>query len=446
MARSASYIKYQWLYLAFLVTLIAVLGYEYLPKRELQLLQDNPRISLFMDSQSGGTSKGVWLNRNEFHFRCSFYDTQATYKFCGFNLLQGNGIADGVDFTPYTHLRIKLHHSRNDGQLRLFIRNFVHGYSDPDDSSNTSKYLRILIPSLDFKQELNIPLSQFTLADWWLRAVDLPMEQAFPELDNVVSIGVDYPYPVPIGDQDIDLEYMRLEGVWISRDNWYLCIFAFWFVMLVLKNLQQYYAFRMELRANKRELSDAIIQANKLKEESIRYQQLSLIDQLTNTMNRRGVMRKIEQLESSNTWLGTSLILLDIDHFKYINDTYGHSMGDQMLMKFCNSIKEHVRAQDLVGRWGGEEFILVCPGTDISGATTLAEKIRAHVEEANYIHNIDQRLTVSIGVGSVEEFEKFEDAFRRVDRALYTAKNSGRNSVRQAEERIAPTSFFTPTE
>ena len=123
-----------------------------------------------------------------------------------------------------------------------------------------------------------------------------------------------------------------------------------------------------------------------------------------------------------------SIIILDIDLFKEINDTYGHDVGDMALKEFAKILKDNVRTIDKVGRWGGEEFMIVCTGTDCSRAKVVAEKLRIKIQENEfeYIGSI----TASFGVAEYDEEMSFQELYNRADKALYIAKNEGRNRVK----------------
>jgi diguanylate cyclase (GGDEF)-like protein len=125
-------------------------------------------------------------------------------------------------------------------------------------------------------------------------------------------------------------------------------------------------------------------------------------------------------------------LLLDLDHFKQINDSYGHPFGDEVLKGVAEVMRERIRETDLVARYGGEEFAILLPDTDLAGATLLAEDIRTKIAEQVFHHGADLvRVTVSIGVGSLREHgpETTHDLLTLTDKALYQAKTLGRISV-----------------
>ena len=122
-----------------------------------------------------------------------------------------------------------------------------------------------------------------------------------------------------------------------------------------------------------------------------------------------------------------SLMLLDIDFFKKVNDNYGHNVGDKVLIHFAHSLLRILRHLDVVCRWGGEEFVILLPATEMHNAKSIAEKIRSYTEET-YIEDII-KITVSIGISEVQKGDILSSVIERADKALYHAKSSGRNCV-----------------
>lgn len=123
-----------------------------------------------------------------------------------------------------------------------------------------------------------------------------------------------------------------------------------------------------------------------------------------------------------------SLIMLDIDFFKKVNDNYGHNMGDKVLIKVSHALLKILRNVDIVCRWGGEEFVILLPTASLESAHSLAEKLRVHIEELEI--DIVGHVSASFGVSSIKEGEDMESVIDRADKALYLAKNSGRNCVK----------------
>ncbi|GLX85227.1 diguanylate cyclase [Thalassotalea loyana] len=134
-----------------------------------------------------------------------------------------------------------------------------------------------------------------------------------------------------------------------------------------------------------------------------------------------------------------ALIMFDLDHFKRLNDTYGHQCGDMVLIETAKAIDELIRISDTFGRYGGEEFAVILPETGIVGAMDVAEKIRQRIEDIALLHNqAPINVTTSIGVAILcEEDYRYEDLISKADQALYQAKAAGRNQVAQYQNMIA---------
>jgi diguanylate cyclase (GGDEF)-like protein len=161
---------------------------------------------------------------------------------------------------------------------------------------------------------------------------------------------------------------------------------------------------------------------------------LSSTDPLTGLYNRRYLMRALAtEFERSDRY-GTSLsfTMIDIDHFKRLNDTFGHQAGDDVLREMGALIRREIRAPDVPGRYGGEEFCIVLPETTVEGAREFAQRFRLTVESTAFpAQGQELRLTVSVGVSFCPdpELSNEEDLIRRADEALYQAKTEGRNRV-----------------
>jgi diguanylate cyclase (GGDEF)-like protein len=131
-------------------------------------------------------------------------------------------------------------------------------------------------------------------------------------------------------------------------------------------------------------------------------------------------------------WFGfknISFLFFDIDHFKKVNDTYGHDIGDVVLKKVAEAINQSLRVGDTVARWGGEEMVASLLGADINDARIKAENIRKKIEELNFDEIKNLKVTISIGVVSSEAASGFEELMKKADEALYKSKQTGRNKV-----------------
>lgn len=171
-----------------------------------------------------------------------------------------------------------------------------------------------------------------------------------------------------------------------------------------------------------------------LKNATLFHQALKMAytDPLTQTHNRASFKDSIKRemsLAVRNS-KNLSLIFFDIDHFKYINDTYGHDCGDTTLAFSAKWIKESLRDSDIIFRYGGEEFVILLSDTDAYGAELLAERIRASIEHHTIAYGMETiKITASLGISTLRNDDTLESFVKRADEAMYKAKDSGRNRV-----------------
>lgn len=163
---------------------------------------------------------------------------------------------------------------------------------------------------------------------------------------------------------------------------------------------------------------------------------LAAHDPMTQLLNRRGLMDGLQLYFNSRRAIPARLLMVDVDHFKQINDTHGHQTGDIVLCKVADILQATVRRGDLSGRMGGEEFVVICLDSDASGVMQMAERLRVAVQEQRIkVADSNQPLRCTITIGISQGFNstaRFEEAVRQADEALYRGKAAGRNQVVQA--------------
>jgi len=177
-----------------------------------------------------------------------------------------------------------------------------------------------------------------------------------------------------------------------------------------------------------------------LLKQNAQLQHISMTDPLTGLYNRRYLtIRLIEELSRANRYHEPiSCLIIDVDHFKAVNDAYGHKIGDMILKQLASLLKRSVRQSDIAVRYGGEEFIIICPNTDLDGAAILAEKLRCTVENHQFKLSGSKAISITVSIGasslnaeSIGPLEKLIDSFIScADDAMYNAKSAGRNCIR----------------
>jgi len=173
---------------------------------------------------------------------------------------------------------------------------------------------------------------------------------------------------------------------------------------------------------------ELILARREVEEKARRFEELAATDSLTGLLNRREVIRRTEFLLSYQRRLSLpiSIIVLDIDHFKKINDRYGHQKGDEIIKAVAQAFKSVGRESDIIGRFGGEEFVILMPGADEESIISAVERIQDKLKK---IDLIETPVTVSMGIAIAKTADplSFRDLFACADRALYAAKHAGRN-------------------
>ncbi|WP_299805730.1 GGDEF domain-containing protein, partial [Sulfuricurvum sp. RIFOXYD2_FULL_44_160] len=157
--------------------------------------------------------------------------------------------------------------------------------------------------------------------------------------------------------------------------------------------------------------------------------QLATQDVLTQVANRFKFDQVLEHSIALSQRYGRplSIMIIDVDHFKAVNDTYGHLIGDEVLKKLAKILSDGIRKSDVIARWGGEEFVVLLPDSELTSAVKLAETLRAKVAESDFTPA--KNMTCSIGVVRWNDGDTPDQLLKRVDEKLYTAKESGRNRV-----------------
>jgi len=162
-------------------------------------------------------------------------------------------------------------------------------------------------------------------------------------------------------------------------------------------------------------------------------QYIASTDELTELANRRDMSARLEfeQKRSNRSGAAFSVIIADIDYFKRVNDNFGHDTGDTVLKAFADVFSARFRDTDKVGRWGGEEFLVILPNTTLAEAGNIADAVRKSVSQTGLLPNMPHRLiTMSAGVASSSEAEDVAELLKLADDRLYEAKDSGRNRIK----------------
>lgn len=416
-----------------LLTIIAIVAEKHILQSSMAITpQSGYSIEVYDDTRSSGNSHAEIVNPQTFQWRCVLKD-KYTYPYCGFEIFFDPKHESGVDLSHYNKIRLSLDYKGPNKTLRVYLRNFDPLYSTPGVEAST-KFNQIEFSTDLLKdQVIEFSLKDFFVADWWLIEYNIPPQLRHPQFDNIIMVEIQTGSKEPLGEHNFHLKKVELIGQRLTTEKWYLMIMLAWLGVIVLFLAFRIASLNSQVHSQKKREAELLEINSLLDLRSKQLEEKSKTDSLTGAFNREGIEEaiRIGLWEWRSQKKPLSLILIDIDHFKTINDVHGHNAGDHVLSTLSQIVKEHIRSNDLFARWGGEEFVLVCRNTTIDHATLIAEKTRELI--ASFAFNDDIQVTASFGVATLHANETLEQLFNNADKALYKAKHDGRNKVVAAE-------------
>lgn len=213
------------------------------------------------------------------------------------------------------------------------------------------------------------------------------------------------------------------------------CASIFVIVTFFVRGREETHQAAIEAREEAIRANQKLAEANRLLEQNeAQIRELMLTDSLTGLANRRHLNERMNQETERSQRYGHSLsvIICDIDHFKGVNDTFGHSAGDAVICRFARVIADNARSVDFAARFGGEEFVILLPETERKGAEVMAHRIRDAFKKVR-VEGVDTAITASFGIATRYRDESGEQTLQRADKALYQSKREGRNRVTLAD-------------
>jgi diguanylate cyclase (GGDEF)-like protein len=411
-----------------LLTIFAIAAQEYILARNFVI--DNhtgQSLHLYDDRESGGDSRIYLDNPGTMEWRCELggkYD----YPFCGFEVLLDAGRDSGIDLSNFDRVRIWLDYKGPSQTLRVYLRNYDPQYSNKEVRQST-KYNQIEFNVNLLNGYAEFSLRDFFVANWWVFDNNIPPHLSRPQFDNITIFEVQTGSGRPLGSHSFRLRKVEFVGQALSTADWYLTIMVAWIVIILAYLAYRILVLKDEVTVQRKRESE-LLEINQLLDAQGKALELKAKkDPLTGAFNRLGLEEAFSHglYEWRNNKKPLSLVMMDIDHFKRINDKHGHDVGDVILSRLTELVHQHIRTQDLFARWGGEEFVLICRDTDLDNATAIAEKLRSLIANHHYPHGIS--VTASFGVSTLKTNQTLEQLFKSADSALYKAKQTGRNKV-----------------
>lgn len=338
------------------------------------------------------------------------------WPFCELQILLPGG---DLDLTHFSHLRLWLHAegpTRDHGpaQVRVFLRSFDPAYSASGAVLDLKPHEVVFAPGAQ-PVPVDLRLSQFMVSSWWSQSHPLPVALMGPQLDRVRVFSISTSGQSAPGEHLIRLERAELIGTWVSPETFRLGLVGLWMFSLLGYLTWEAWHTRRRLRRSVR--------------RSHALEKLALRDPLTQVANREGLSRALDlllQVQGEQVF-PLSIIFVDADHFKRINDAHGHGVGDQVLVKLAQTLRTNLTRDDLLARWGGEEFVIAMPRTAADEAVAVAERLRQVLARTEWPAGLT--VTASWGVAQADREAGMDAALRDADQAMYRAKREGRDRV-----------------
>lgn len=403
-----------------LCILIAVIN----PVKSLQLYP-SPGVAahLFADSvESAGKSTARWVNRDDSHYECDIA-YGVPYPYCGLVIKYKKtdsknyalpdyfefGDAASVDLSDYDGVYISMDYTGPSNALNFFVRN---SETPPASFAEYDKVPYVLVEFDPSKGEAFVDFTSMQIARWWADRYNPPQELRQPKFGHVFEMGIDLPAMPAEGSHKFKLNRILAKKSYFTQQQWMitlaglagLCVLVF-----IVQAIQTYLARRF-------------IQENQTLRNAM------AVDPLTLCLNRLGLDAAIGGVFPLSKSAGVFVMVLDLDHFKKINDSLGHAAGDEVLHKTAKVLAKELRSDDVFGRWGGEEFVIISSisrdnlNNLIGRLMQALHSIRIEGAPENY------RVSMSIGITEAQVGEDFEEVFKRADEAMYQVKQAGRGS------------------
>lgn len=380
------------------------------------------------DTAMGGNTTGkVYQNEQGNAVLDCVLGTDYRWPFCEIAISVTPMVKRGINLENYHSMVIEAayHAPRPDQRVRVYLRNFNEAYSDVNDPVSM-KFNGLEYNPSDTMTEFVLPLNSFQVLSWWISDLAIPLEHSGPELSNISLIEIATGSAQVIGRHQLEVKSIRFEGQVISEAAFFRALSTVWLLTAMLLLSVKYWQSRRVYNAERRRTERLKEINNSLKQQSQTLSIMATTDALTGLRNRTNIYHDLDTRIGSRRERSCTALCLDIDYFKPINDTYGHDMGDKVLVAVASLLRECASVNDVVVRWGGEEFVIFCPQRNLAQASFLAEKIRAAFESNHWPH--DESLTCSVGVSSMRE-KSIAAMIADADDALYRAKQAGRNRV-----------------
>ncbi|MCD9514520.1 GGDEF domain-containing protein [Photobacterium carnosum] len=398
-------------------------------KKEYIVAPTNSTYKIIDDSgQNGASTTKLNIHKRNILLECNLVN-KAKWPFCEIAIALTDSIDNGIDLSSYHSVGLDIDYiSPLKGErVRVYLRNFDPIYANVNDPLSLKFNAIEYSPGTD--QGLQIfPLRSFQVLSWWIAENNIPVNKANRQFDNISIIEIATGSYVKEAYYAIKLNRLVFYGDWITESALVKLLLLLWVTTAVVVIFVERFLLNKKIKTSEAH-SQHLRDANRLLyNKSLKFEYLACTDPLTRIRNRHTVTEWLEEIiiQTRANNIPFSMIFIDLDYFKSVNDTYGHNFGDEVLIKFTTTVETLIRRSDVFVRWGGEEFVIFCPETNMKNTVEIAERIRETIMMKKWEFDKDFHLTCSLGIAELVD-ETSEDLIKRADLALLKAKKMGRN-------------------
>lgn len=424
-----------------IITVLALFSYPYIPQKKLQVYPaENVWWGAFTDAGAGGNTQFEYKNAAQSAIECIIGDANS-FNMCGNSCVFANHdivtrerlLSDlayatqispkiTLDLSGYSGVWVDINYQGPANYLYLTLQNHEPAL-DLRDAGRQFRPQSVGIATSELHKPVYVRLKEFKASDWWVQQFSLHRTESDTRFNRIQALIVEIKEQPHKSKHAIEVKSITFVGELISKENFYL-IFVVAFATLVgLEGAFRIYSLYKKHR-------DAQASLRRLNEHNEKLLTVAFKDELTQLLNRRAIHEIVSNNQRVKQQNGLAVVIIDIDHFKKFNDTYGHALGDKVLVNVAQSLKQVSRDYDQIARWGGEEFVIVTRDASPDNLLAYGEKLREKVASSPIFKDEGADpifVTISLGITQSHLDEGFDEALARADKALYRSKEKGRN-------------------
>lgn len=407
------------------LTLSAIFSYDFLLNTSLSISpRDGFMAQAVNDFESNGNTKSILRATDSSWILDYEIRPGAPYPFASL-ILSPPAELSFLDLSQFDRIQVRLKAVGAPGNTRIHLRNINPAYTVSDQLISL-KYNEVQFDPRSTPYPAKFLWADFHVPAWWISMLKVPYWHARTEVNHVSRIEITTPENTPLWTTgSIEFVSMEFQGKQISSTLFYQILLGIWVLVGLVGLAFRAIGYRRSLHTKELREQELLTINEALSIKSQEMETMAKRDGLTGVLNRNGLREHLAAALEAGRTKGEplSVIMCDIDFFKKVNDTQGHARGDEILKEVSQVFAKNTRLLDRVARWGGEEFLILAPQTNLQTAVFAAEKLRKLIAES------PSKVTCSFGVAEWRPGENLTELIHRADKALYRSKENGRNQV-----------------